>query len=177
MKKIKPEVKIVGAGPGDAELLTLKAFKALKEAEVILYDALIGKEILTYANPDAVLVYVGKRAAKHSYSQEEIKELVAYAQARHVTIIPEIEMPGHSQAAIAAYPELGCSGEQVEVATKWGVFEDIYCTKDETFDFLELHLVITEHFLRGIVTLQGFQTLETYKNQLQIQTVDHEKND
>jgi len=54
-----------------------------------------------------------------------------------VTIIPEIEMPGHSQAAIAAYPELGCTGEQVEVAQKWGVFEEIYCTKDETFDFLE----------------------------------------
>ena len=46
-------------------------------------------------------------------------------------------MPGHSQAAIAAYPELGCTGEQVKVATKWGVFEDIYCTKDETFNFLE----------------------------------------
>ena len=56
---------------------------------------------------------------------------------RFVTVIPEIEMPGHSQAAIAAYPELGCTGEQVEVATKWGVFEEIYCTKEETFEFLE----------------------------------------
>ena len=71
------------------------------------------------------------------YTQEEVKEIVAYAQERFVTIIPEIEMPGHSQAAIAAYPELGCTGEQVEVAQKWGVFEEIYCTKDETFDFLE----------------------------------------
>ncbi|WP_299122114.1 family 20 glycosylhydrolase [uncultured Winogradskyella sp.] len=71
------------------------------------------------------------------YSQEEIKDIVAYAQEHFVTIIPEIEMPGHSQAAIAAYPELGCTGEKVEVAKKWGVFEDIYCTNDETFDFLE----------------------------------------
>ena len=71
------------------------------------------------------------------YTQEQIKALVKYAQERHITIIPEIEMPGHSQAAIAAYPELGCSGETVEVATKWGVFEEIYCTKDETFNFIE----------------------------------------
>ena len=71
------------------------------------------------------------------YTQEEIKDVVAYAQKRHITIIPEIEMSGHSQAAIAAYPELGCTGQQVEVATKWGVFEEIYCPTEETFAFLE----------------------------------------
>jgi hexosaminidase len=71
------------------------------------------------------------------YTQEEIKEVVKYASARQITIIPEIEMPGHSQAAIAAYPELGCTGEQVKVATKWGVFEEIYCPKETTFKFLE----------------------------------------
>ncbi|MFP4844205.1 beta-N-acetylhexosaminidase [Winogradskyella sp. PE311] len=71
------------------------------------------------------------------YTQEQIKDIVAYAASRFVTVIPEIELPGHSQAAIAAYPELGCSGKQVEVAKKWGVFEEIYCTKDETFGFLE----------------------------------------
>jgi uroporphyrin-III C-methyltransferase len=73
---IKPIVKIVGAGPGDADLLTLKAFKALKSAKAILYDALIGKEILAYANPKAELIYVGKRAANHAYSQEEINQLI-----------------------------------------------------------------------------------------------------
>lgn len=71
------------------------------------------------------------------YTQEEIKEVVAYAQTRHVTIIPEIEMPGHAQAAISAYPELGCTGEQIKVAETWGVFDNIYCSKDETFEFLE----------------------------------------
>jgi hexosaminidase len=71
------------------------------------------------------------------YTQEEIKEVVAHATARGVTVIPEIELPGHSQAAISAYPELGCTGEQIEVATRWGVFNDIYCTKESTFAFLE----------------------------------------
>ncbi|MAL59116.1 MAG: beta-N-acetylhexosaminidase [Flavobacteriaceae bacterium] len=71
------------------------------------------------------------------YTQEDIKEIVAYAQKMKVTIIPEIEMPGHAQAAISAYPELGCTGETIPVATKWGVFEDIYCPKEETFAFLE----------------------------------------
>ena len=71
------------------------------------------------------------------YTQEEIKDIVKYASERQITIIPEIEMPGHSQAAIAAYPELGCTGEQFEVATKWGVFEEIYCPKESTFKFLE----------------------------------------
>ncbi|MBT8288113.1 MAG: family 20 glycosylhydrolase [Bacteroidia bacterium] len=71
------------------------------------------------------------------YTQDEIREIVAYAQKRFITIIPEIEMPGHSQSVIAAYPELGCTGESVDVATKWGVFETIYCSKEETFEFLE----------------------------------------
>jgi hexosaminidase len=71
------------------------------------------------------------------YTQEQIKDIVAYASARQITIIPEIEMPGHSQAAIAAYPELGCTNEQVEVATKWGVFEEVYCPTETTFKFLE----------------------------------------
>lgn len=71
------------------------------------------------------------------YTQEEIKEVVAYANNLGIIIIPEIEMPGHSQAAISAYPAQGCTGEQVPVATKWGVFEEVYCPKEETFVFLE----------------------------------------
>ena len=71
------------------------------------------------------------------YTQEDVKAIVAYAKSRHVTVIPEIELPGHAQAAISAYPNLGCTGEQVDVATKWGVFEHIYCSKEETFQFLE----------------------------------------
>lgn len=71
------------------------------------------------------------------YTQEEIKEVVAFAEKHNVTIIPEIEMPGHAQAAISAYPELGCTGKQIPVATTWGVFEDIFCPNENTFTFLE----------------------------------------
>jgi len=71
------------------------------------------------------------------YTQKEIKEVVAYATKRHITIIPEIEMPGHSLAAVASYPWLSCTGKKQEVAKTWGVFDDVYCTKDSTFKFLE----------------------------------------
>ena len=71
------------------------------------------------------------------YTQEEAREVVAYAQARHITVIPEIEMPGHSAAALAAYPELACTDGPFEVSSLWGVHEDIYCPKEETFEFLE----------------------------------------
>ncbi len=72
------------------------------------------------------------------YTQEEIKEVVNHAAQRYITIIPEIEMPGHSQAALAAYPELGCTGGPYEVATRWGVYGEVYCAGNEkTFEFLE----------------------------------------
>ena len=72
------------------------------------------------------------------YSQEQVRELVKYAEERFVTIIPEIEMPGHALAAIACYPELSCGLEEnYETATRWGVFKQVYCPKDETFEFLE----------------------------------------
>ena len=71
------------------------------------------------------------------YTQEEIKEVVAYAAERQITIIPEIEMPGHSSAALAAYPEFGCFDKEYHVTSTWGVFEDIYCPSEETFAFLE----------------------------------------
>lgn len=72
------------------------------------------------------------------YSQEEVKDIVEYARSRFVTIIPEIEMPGHSLAALAAYPQFSCTGGPHEVATRWGVFDDVYCAgKEETFGFLE----------------------------------------
>lgn len=74
---------------------------------------------------------------KGFYTQEEIKDVVAYAQKRHVTIIPEIEMPGHSLAALAAYPEYSCTGGPFQVATQWGGFDDVLCPKEETFRFLQ----------------------------------------
>ena len=110
--------------------IEIKKYPKLQEVGAFRNETLVGH------NNDEPQQFDGKRYGGF-YSQDEIKDIIAYAQARHVTVIPEIEMPGHSQAAIAAYPELGCSNEKVEVATKWGIFEDIYCTKDETFNFLE----------------------------------------
>ncbi|MEZ4776093.1 MAG: family 20 glycosylhydrolase [Bacteroidia bacterium] len=80
--------------------------------------------------------YDGKRYGGF-YTQEEVKEVIAYAQERYVTIIPEIELPGHAQAALAAYPELGCTTGPFEVATRWGVMEDVFCPTEATFTFLE----------------------------------------
>jgi hexosaminidase len=71
------------------------------------------------------------------YSQTEIKDIVAYAKERFVTIIPEIDLPGHSVAALTAYPELACTEGTFKVRTKWGVSKDVYCPSEQTFDFLE----------------------------------------
>ncbi len=72
------------------------------------------------------------------YSQEQIKEIVDYANKLHIMVIPEIELPGHSVAAIAAYPYLSCTGKQIPVETEWGVFKDIYCAgNDETMQFIK----------------------------------------
>jgi len=72
------------------------------------------------------------------YTQEQIKEVVAYAASRFVDVMPEIEMPGHSVAALAAYPELSCTGGPFEVRTAWGVSDDVYCAgKEATFAFVQ----------------------------------------
>lgn len=79
----------------------------------------------------------GKRYGGY-YTQQQIKEIVQYAADRHITIIPEIEMPGHAMAALAAYPALGCTGGPYKTATFWGVFDDVYCAgNDSTFAFLQ----------------------------------------
>lgn len=71
------------------------------------------------------------------YSKQDVRHLVEYARRRGVTIVPEIEMPGHSSAAIASYPTLGCTNDTIAVPTAWGVFADIYCAgKESTFEFL-----------------------------------------
>jgi len=71
------------------------------------------------------------------YTQAQIRDIVHYASQRHITIIPEIEMPGHSEAALAAYPKLACTPGPFHVGTTWGGFKDIYCPKEKTFRFLE----------------------------------------
>ena len=72
------------------------------------------------------------------YTQEEIKEVVAYAQSKYITVIPEIELPGHALAAIASYPELSCTPDSTyEVCKLWGVFDQVFCPTDTFFQFME----------------------------------------
>ncbi|HEX7340838.1 MAG TPA: family 20 glycosylhydrolase [Rhodanobacteraceae bacterium] len=78
----------------------------------------------------------GKRYGGY-YTPQQIREVVAYARARNVMVVPEIEMPGHTSAAIAAYPDLSCSGKQIKVPTTWGVFRNVDCINAHTFTFLE----------------------------------------
>lgn len=84
------------------------------------------------------------------YTQEEIREVVAYAKERFITIVPEIEMPGHSMAALAAYPELSCTGGPFEVQTRWGIKREVYCAGNEAvFTFLENVLAETMELFPG----------------------------
>jgi hexosaminidase len=110
--------------------IEIKKYPKLNEIAAYRKETLIG-----HYN-DQPQRYDGKKYGGY-YTQEQIKDIVAYAGKRQIDVIPEIEMPGHSVAAISAYPELGCTGKQIDVATKWGVFDDIYCTKESTFKFLE----------------------------------------
>jgi hexosaminidase len=71
------------------------------------------------------------------YTQEQVREIVSYAAQRFITVIPEIEMPGHSRAALAAYPQYSCTQQQLPVAGTWGVFDDIFCSKPQTIAFLK----------------------------------------
>jgi uroporphyrin-III C-methyltransferase len=76
MTKITPKLTVVGAGPGDVDLITLKAIKAIKAANVVLYDALVNEELLHYVSKDTELIFVGKRKGCYAYQQEQINELI-----------------------------------------------------------------------------------------------------
>lgn len=71
------------------------------------------------------------------YTQDQIRDVVAYAAARHITIVPEFDVPGHATAAIAAYPELGTAGEPLVPSSEWGVFPNLFNTEESTYRFLE----------------------------------------
>jgi len=110
--------------------IEIKKYPKLQEISAYRKETLIG-----HYN-DQPHQFDGKRYGGF-YTQGEIREIVKYAAEKHITVIPEIELPGHSQAALAAYPELGCTPGPFEVMTKWGVSNEVYCPKEETFVFLE----------------------------------------
>ncbi|MDR2906901.1 MAG: beta-N-acetylhexosaminidase [Bacteroidales bacterium] len=90
-----------------------------------------------YVNGRRYWNWVKDTANNGYYTQDDVREVLAYAEKRFVTVIPEIEMPGHAVAALAAYPQYSCSGGPFEVEGRWGVLDDIFCPKDTTFVFLE----------------------------------------
>ncbi|SEL15381.1 uroporphyrinogen-III C-methyltransferase [Parapedobacter koreensis] len=110
--KLYPKITLVGAGPGDTDLISLKGLKALATANVILYDALVNDELLAYAPENALRVFVGKRANQHAYSQQEINEMmVAYARAH-----------GHVVRLKGGDPFVfGRGGEELEYAAKYTI--------------------------------------------------------
>ncbi|WP_229676694.1 glycoside hydrolase family 20 protein [Pedobacter psychrotolerans] len=111
--------------------IEIKKYPLLQSISAFRKETLIG-----HKRTDPHL-FDGKRYGGY-YTQEEVKDIVAYAAARQITTIPEIEMPGHAQAVLAAYPNLGCTGGPYQTATYWGVFEDVFCAgNEETFSFLE----------------------------------------
>jgi len=108
--------------------IEIKKYPKLTETGSIRKETVIGRNSGKYDNTPY----------KGYYTQEEIKDVVRYASERFITVIPEIELPGHASAALASYPELGCAGKDYIVQTQWGVFEQLFCPgKDSTFEFLE----------------------------------------
>jgi len=111
----EPRITLVGAGPGDADLITLKAIKALKTADVVLYDALVNEELLEYAPESSTKVYVGKRSGDHTFSQEAINNLmVDYAKNYgHVVRLkggdPFVFGRGYEELIIAAQHNISAS--------------------------------------------------------------------
>lgn len=106
-------------------------------------------------------VYDGKQYGGY-YTQDEITEIVEYAAHRFITVIPEIDIPGHTLAALAAYPQFGCTGGPYEVATEWGVFEDVICAgNEEAMLFLEDVLSeVMELFPSQFIHVGGDQCLK-----------------
>ena len=125
----------------------IKAYPRLTEVGAWRSGTMIGKE---WGSSDGIR-YGG------FYTQEEMKEIVQYAAERGITVIPEIDLPGHMLAALAAYPELGCTGGPYEVWTRWGVAKDILCAgNEEIFTFLEnVFKELTEIFPSEYIHIGG----------------------
>jgi len=97
-------------------------------------------EIKRYPELTKAGAWRGEGDTRHGgyYTQDEVKEVVEYARRRYITVVPEIEMPGHATAAIAAYPELSCDGKRIDVETVWGIHTNLFCAgKEASFEFLE----------------------------------------
>lgn len=108
----RPILSLVGAGPGDPELITLKAIKAIRRADVILYDALANEELLSYAAPEAITRFVGKRYGCHALSQSEINQLIIEYTFSHGRVV---RLKGGDSFVF------GRAQEEIEIARKHGI--------------------------------------------------------
>lgn len=109
-------LSLIGAGPGDAELITLKALRALKRAKVVLYDALVNKELLSYRSPGSEAVFVGKRFGCHALSQQEINQLIVEYALKY----------GHVARLKGGDPFVfGRAGEEIETARSNGIAVEV----------------------------------------------------
>ncbi|MHB0756751.1 uroporphyrinogen-III C-methyltransferase [Polaribacter sp. M15] len=107
-----PKLTVVGAGPGDIDLITVKAIKVLKTADVVLYDALVNEELLDYINPEAEQIFVGKRRGCYRYQQEQINEL----------IVERAKAFGHVVRLKGGDPFIfGRGAEEMEYAANFGI--------------------------------------------------------
>jgi len=113
---MKPKLTLVGAGPGDPELISLKGIKALKSADVVLYDALVHPDLLDYCRPATVTIFVGKRAGMHSYQQEKINQM----------IVDHALSKGHVVRLKGGDPFIfGRGKEEIEYARAYGIETEV----------------------------------------------------
>lgn len=108
--------------------LEIKRFPKLMQVSAYRKETVVGRNFDPYVGD-------GKRYGGY-YTQAQAREIVEYAKQLHITVIPEVDMPGHMVAALAAYPELGCTPGPFETLTIWGVADDILCPSEQTFDFV-----------------------------------------
>lgn len=176
---MKPFVTLVGAGPGDAELITLKGIKAIREADVILYDALVNEELLEYSKPVCVKIYVGKRAERLSTKQENINQLMVDYALTHGHVVrlkggdpfvfgrggEEIDFIRSFGIETAVVPGIssstGLTGLQQIPLTYRGISESFWVITGSTKEGLlseDLYSAVKTH--ATVVVLMGFSKLQ-----------------
>lgn len=109
--------------------IEIKQFPLLTSIGSYRKETMIGKNFTPYKGDG--------KPVDGFYSQEDIKEIVTYAADRHITVVPEIEMPGHALAALSAYPQYSCTKKKLEPMTSWGVSDDVFCPNDSTVAFVK----------------------------------------
>lgn len=176
---MKPFVTLVGAGPGDLDLITLKGIKAIKDADVILYDALVNEELLDYAKPSCTKVYVGKRAERLSTNQDHINQLLVDYALTHGHVVrlkggdpfvfgrggEELDFVHQHNIPTAVVPgissSVGLTGLQQIPLTHRGVSESFWVITGSTKDgnlSKDIYTAVNTH--ATVVVLMGFSKLE-----------------